>query len=152
MWEIPFPIYLLVVKIAVVVLFAVLYLFGCHCCCRRKKKPPQPGPISAILKEERMAGTLVYDVNLPAGGQDDVVSREFSVQVNDGTPDLFQLTNDVLVQRIRVPQDSSVLLSLVNIDDAGNRSTPSTQTFAAKDTIPPDAPGPFGEITLVAEE
>lgn len=111
-----------------------------------------PGPFHVILKEELVAGTLVYDVPLPTLAEDDVASRLLEVIVNDGEPQLIELAKDAALTTIKVPQDANVVLRLFNVDDAGNRSAPSEQAFVAKDTIPPDAPGPFGEIKLVAEE
>lgn len=97
-----------------------------------------------------MADTLVYDVLLPAAGVD-VESRELTVTINGTaqpvlTPDKFATTT-----RISVPQDSTIHLSLVDIDDAGNRSEPSTYDFVALDTLPPATPGALG-VTLVGEE
>lgn len=146
----PLWVYLLIAFAVVWMIYAIhmLWLVLCY----EPKKPEQPGPINAILKEEPMAGILVYDVGLPPIAEgSDTASRELTLTVGDGQPEVIPLGADPTV-RIRVPQDSAVVLSLVNIDDGGNRSEPSTQSFTALDTIPPEAPGPFGEIKLVAEE
>lgn len=97
-----------------------------------------------------MADILVYDVLLPAAGVD-VESRELTVTINGEaqpvlTPDKFATT-----QQIRVAQDATCHLSLVDVDDAGNRSEPSTFDFVATDTIAPPQPGTLG-VTLVGEE
>lgn len=50
-----------------------------------------------------------------------------------------------------VPEDSGVELSLYYLDANGNPSPVRTQGVmapSAPDTIPPDAPGDFGEITF----
>lgn len=97
-----------------------------------------------------MADILVYDVLLPAAGVD-VESRELTVTI-DGTaqPAMTPAKGDVSTQ-IKVPQDSTCHLSLVDIDDAGNRSEPSTFDFVATDTLPPATPGALG-VNLVSEE
>jgi hypothetical protein len=48
-------------------------------------------------------------------------------------------------------QGDSVILSLVDVDDAGNASEPAVLAFVAKDTIPPQAPGGFS-VALIREE
>jgi hypothetical protein len=52
---------------------------------------------------------------------------------------------------IVAPQEATVVVTLVDVDDAGNESPPSFYEFIAKDTIAPAQPGSLG-VTLVREE
>jgi hypothetical protein len=52
---------------------------------------------------------------------------------------------------VDVPQDSLVVLSLVDVDDSGNKSAPATVEFVALDTLAPAQPGGFN-VTLVSEK
>ncbi len=100
-----------------------------------------------------MADVLVYKVSVGPVVDADVVERQLVVAV-DGTA-----TDDVKVfpadttelGEISVPQGASVVLTLVDVDDAGNRSEPAVLEFVAADTLPPAQPGAFG-VTLVREE
>ena len=47
--------------------------------------------------------------------------------------------------------NDEVVLTLVDVDDAGNVSKPATLQFTAKDNVPPSAPGGFS-VALVREE
>jgi hypothetical protein len=101
-----------------------------------------------------MADVLVYKVSVGPVVDADVVERQLAVVV-DGLEQpesrkVFPASATDLGE-IRVPQDASVELSLVDVDDAGNRSEPAVFEFVAVDTLPPAAPGAFG-VTLVAEE
>lgn len=101
---------------------------------------------------------LVYEADLPEMPSNigDIAKQTLTVgyTATDGTEvsESQDLSVTDTVATFRVPQDVSVTLSLVYVDDAGNVSAPSTQSFHSLDTIPPDAPGAFGEIRLVDEE
>jgi len=101
-------------------------------------------------KEPDMA--LVYAVTAGAPVDADVVSRELTAVVNGEV--LFTQSLDgkaTSLGEVKVPQDSSVTLTLVDIDDAGNRSQPAVVEFVATDTIAPVQPGAFG-VTVLREE
>lgn len=113
-------------------------------------RPRTPGPMVTTLISEDAMDVLHYDVTLPAAGTD-VETREFTVAV-EGRPDMVTtLPKSALLAQFGAPQDSLVKLSLVDIDDAGNRSAPSVLSFKAIDTLPPAAPGGL-QATLVSEE
>jgi len=98
-----------------------------------------------------MADLLVYSVAAPAPTDFDVTVRELTVTV-DGMPDgssTFPGDSTNLGQ-IRAGQGSRVVVTLVDIDDAGNRSEPAVLEFVALDTLAPAKPGDFS-VTLVAE-
>lgn len=95
---------------------------------------------------------LIYSVSAGPVVDKDVVTRELSVVVDGGQPatTTFPSTATELGE-VKVEQGGKVVLSLVDIDDAGNRSQPATVEFVAADTIPPAKPGEFG-VNLVREE
>jgi hypothetical protein len=110
---------------------------------------PQAVRVTLIRKESDMA--LVYQVSAGPVVDHDVVTRRLIVTVNgekDHEEDFSPET--VLFGEIVVPQDSQVVLSLTDIDDANNASEPATVEFTALDTIPPARPGEFG-VTLLRE-
>ncbi len=118
-------------------------------------KPPTPKPFTVTLISERTEDDmdfLTYSATLPkVPAGTDVTTQLFDVSV-DGTAQPQQsLAKDAGTATFEVPQDSNVSLSLVYVDDAGNKSAPQAQAFVAKDTIAPEAPGAFGEITLTGE-
>jgi hypothetical protein len=95
---------------------------------------------------------LVYSVTGAPAVDPDVVARRITVTV-DGTarevlPDFPAEATSF--GEVAVPQDSQVVLTLVDVDDAGNVSEPAVLEFTATDTIPPAKPGEFG-VSLVRE-
>jgi len=93
---------------------------------------------------------LVYAVTAGAPVDHDVVARELSVTVGDSTETKTVAGSTTDLGEVTVAQDSEVTMSLVDIDDAGNRSEPAVVTFTATDTIPPAKPGEFG-VSLLRE-
>ena len=95
---------------------------------------------------------LVYAVTAGVPVDRDVVSRELTVVVGGEVVETKSFAgSDVLLGEVSVPQDAAVVLTLVDVDDAGNRSQPAVVEFIAKDTIAPVQPGAFG-VSLVREE
>lgn len=96
---------------------------------------------------------LVYSVSAAPVVDADVVARRLTVTVNgelaDAIPD-FSADTTTFVEAVTVPQDANVVLTLVDVDDAGNVSEPAVLEFVATDTIPPAKPGEFS-VTLVRE-
>jgi len=110
---------------------------------------PHAVQIHFIRKEFAM---LVYSVTAGPVVDNDVMSRRLTVTVNGeqiSEPVDFDSSATSLGE-IKVEQDSSVVLTLVDIDDAGNASEPAVLEFVATDTIPPAKPGEFG-VALVRE-
>lgn len=95
---------------------------------------------------------LTYEATLPSvPAGTDVASQTFTVTV-DGTAQPSQsLGKDATTATFEVPQDSSVLVSLTYVDDAGNSSAAQTLEFVATDTISPAQPSNIGPVTLVSE-
>ena len=99
-----------------------------------------------------MSDVLVFEVTAGPVVDGDVVSRELTVSV-DGVSEGARNypANTTSFGNLEVPQNASVSLQLIDIDDAGNRSVPAFVDFVAIDTLPPAAPGSFG-VTLLAEK
>lgn len=98
-----------------------------------------------------MADNIRVRVAFPPVTDTDVEKREFSYAVDDLAPVAEELAKDVTTKEYVFGQGSTVVLSLVDIDDAGNRSPASTRTFVAVDTVPPAQPGEIG-VEIVGEE
>ena len=106
----------------------------------------------ALHKGETMANVLTYSVSAAAPVDGDVVARLLTFVVNgeyQGVTELPATASGVL-KTFSVPQDAEVVLTLVDVDDAGNKSEPAVLTFVALDTIQPAQPGSFG-VTLISE-
>lgn len=122
----------------------------------RAKSVVIPSPQSLSVRQierddEAMADIMTYEITVGAPVTNDVVSRELTVVV-DGVyrdPVVFP-AYEVNLGRVSVPQDSSVVVSVVDIDDSGNRSEPATLSFQALDVVPPAAPGGLN-VTVVSE-
>jgi hypothetical protein len=105
-----------------------------------------------LLTGETMANVLTYRVSVNAPVDADVVSRELTVTVNGVESTVVTAAGTATdLGSVDVPQDSKVVLSLVDIDDAGNKSAPATVEFTALDTLAPAQPGGFN-VTLVSEK
>jgi hypothetical protein len=105
-----------------------------------------------LLRGETMANVLTYRVSVDAPVDGDVVSRELTVTVNGVESTVVTAAGNATdLGSVDVPQDSLVVLSLVDVDDAGNKSEPATVEFTAVDTLAPAQPGGFN-VTLVSEK
>jgi hypothetical protein len=95
---------------------------------------------------------LVYNVTAAAVVDGDVVGRKLSVVVNGEDRGVTDYPSDTTsFGELSFSDNDSVVLTLVDVDDAGNSSSPAVLEFVAVDTIPPAKPGEFG-VTLVREE
>lgn len=98
-----------------------------------------------------MADTLTYVVTANAPVDADVVQRELVVTINgEVTSTVVFPGSAVDLGTVTAPQEADVKLTLVDVDDVGNKSLPAEFYFVAVDTIPPAAPGGF-TVTLVGE-
>ena len=101
-----------------------------------------------------MSDVLTYRVSVGPAVDADVIERRLVVAVDGLVPaDAVKVFPGAATElgEVSVPQGASVLLTLVDVDDAGNRSEPAELEFVAEDTLPPAQPGAFG-VTLVREE
>lgn len=115
---------------------------------------PRPGLMRVAAPTER-DGMLVYKAQLPALPDPigDVVKQRLAVTANDAS--VLEVELDLTATEspeFKVADNTNVKLTLTYVDDAGNVSAPSEQSFTAVDTIAPDAPGAFGAIELLREE
>lgn len=95
---------------------------------------------------------LIYSVTAAPAVDADVVGRKLAVVVNGEVRETKDYPADTTdFGELAFNDDESVILTLVDVDDAGNVSEPATFEFVATDTIPPAAPGSFG-VTLIREE
>lgn len=134
-----------ILVIYVVVVLGILWLVG---------SVPKPRFLAVRqIRRDVMADVLVYKVSVGPVVDKDVVERQLGVAVNGVAVDELKVfpADSTDLGEIRAKQDDKVLLTLVDVDDAGNRSEPAVLEFVATDTLPPAQPGAFG-VTLVAEE
>jgi hypothetical protein len=94
---------------------------------------------------------LLFDITLPNPGAADVVSRELTIKIGDQPAEVIVLAADAVTASSKGPQDTTLTISLVDIDDGGNRSEARVQDFVLSDTIPPPQPGELG-VTVTGEE
>lgn len=111
-----------------------------------------PGKITVqIIGDNRMSDSLLFVVYLPPKSAPDVVARELTVEI-DGNKQVLELDADASeVPALSGPDGASVTLSLVDIDNADNRSEASVLTVELKDTIAPPKPGMLG-LEITAED
>jgi hypothetical protein len=104
-----------------------------------------------LIRGENMANVLTYQISVAAPVDVDVVGRVLTVTVDGVEQSSVQFAGSVTdLGGIEVPQDAQVVLSLVDVDDVGNKSEPATFEFTALDTLAPAQPGGF-TVTLVSE-
>lgn len=141
--------------------YAILWLYGLAlifiliACDAERKAVSRPHALSVKqIWRDIMADVLVYKISVGAPIDGDVVERQLVVALNgNNSPDDFKVfpADATDLGEVRVAQGDKVLLTLVDVDDAGNRSEPAVLEFVAEDTLPPAKPGEFG-VTLVKEE
>lgn len=90
---------------------------------------------------------LQFKIVLPPPGAADVVGRDLTVVIGSGEPTLQTLDGDALeATGFEGNDNDSVTATLVDVDDAGNHSPPSTAQTTLTDTIPPPAPEALGFV------
>lgn len=103
-----------------------------------------------IRKDNNMA--LIYNITCAAPLDADVTQRRLSVMVNSTEPKVTTFSSSTTdFGEFSFAESDNVLMSLVDIDDAGNVSEPAILEFVATDTIPPSIPGGFS-VSLLREE
>lgn len=134
-------------KLVLVVAWLILFYYACSRTQIRK-------PVifyKQVKGHTNMANQLVFTVSAGPVVDVDVVSRVLTVTVGDETPVTSEFSAEsVDLGEITVQQDATVVMTLVDVDDVGNRSEPAVVTFVAADTLPPSQPGGFG-VTLIRE-
>jgi len=105
-----------------------------------------------VRKEKGNNMSLVYNVTAGPVVDTDVVERRLTVTVNGEVSQNTTNSSDTTsFGEFSFSENDNVVLTLVDVDDVGNVSSPAVLEFAAADTIPPAKPGEFG-VTLVREE
>ena len=98
---------------------------------------------------------LKYEVDLPRiSDKSDVETQILQVLIGGVEYSSAQLSKTAATATFIVPQGSKFQLRLGYRDDSAHTSTsfgPPTAEIEAIDTIPPEAPAPFGAIRLVGE-
>lgn len=110
----------------------------------------KPGIVFPVFKDGEK-NMLKFYLSLPAKGASDVVARELLVSIAGAEPALYVLGANATQSIEFVGSDNSTVVgTLVDVDDAGNRSGASEFSFVLVDTIPPATPGAVGLV--VTEE
>ena len=102
--------------------------------------------IRIISKGENvMADKILFNIILPPKAAPDVIEREVVVKIDD-VETQFNIPGDqTLIEAYEGDQGALVTVSLIDIDDAGNRSPASVSpVIILVDTIAPPQPGQIG--------
>lgn len=128
---------------------------------RLERMALQVGPLPPtirILGEEFDHGNpmkqyIKFEVTLPPPSARDVTGRELSVTDGDGSTltAVTVLPSATVSEPLRVLENTSITVSLVDIDNAGNRSPASSVSLIVQDTIAPPQPGTLG-VHVIGEE
>ena len=106
----------------------------------------KPGVVFPVFKDGEN-DMLKFYLALPAKSAPDVVSRELTVAVAGAAPVVYVLGADVVASaELSGFDNDTVVGTLVDVDDAGNRSGSSEFSFVLTDTIPPPVPGAVGLV------
>lgn len=113
---------------------------------RLLRVPPMPAPLKLNLKGQ-VGLMLHFEVTLPPPGAADVVSREFSIAIGEGEVSIITLEPTAVSAGPFEGNDNDVIkLTLVDVDDAGNRSEARSQELVLTDTLAPPQPGEMGLV------
>lgn len=96
------------------------------------------------IGESVMADKILFNIVLPLKAAPDVVEREVVIKIGDVDTQLNIPGDQTLIEAYEGDQGALVTVSLIDIDDAGNRSPASVATIELLDTFPPPAPGQIG--------
>jgi hypothetical protein len=105
----------------------------------------RPGRLTLLtIGQNNMA--LKFKVVLPTELTPDVINRELTVTINGETQVQNVAKETAEVGDFEGPDGAIVELSLVDVDDAGNRSDASVLTTSLTDTIAPAKPGDLAMV------
>ena len=110
----------------------------------------RPGMVF-ISQREGEDGMLKFVLELPPKSAADVVSRELRFSVGEQLFEVMLGAEDVESAEFVGNDNDSVTGTLVDVDDAGNRSEPREFSFVLVDTLPPAQPGEVG-LKVTGEE
>ena len=107
---------------------------------------------SFVTLVDKDAFMLVYAVSALPSSAADAAERRLTVSVLGAEPQTTVHAPDATsLGEISVPRDSSVILSLTDVDTSGTVSEPAVLEFVARDTIAPTQPQGLG-VKLVRDE
>lgn len=105
----------------------------------------KPGMVFLLLVNNKENDMLKFVLVLPPAGAHDVVNREVSIQVGDKAPSTFDIpVSDNETKPFEGKEGDEIKGSLIDVDDAGNRSEPRDFGFILRDTLAPPKPGELG--------
>lgn len=111
----------------------------------------RPGRAFCTPTREVDMDQLKFTIVLPPPSAPDVVRRELTVVDAAGHTTIGEYRPDEQeIGGFCAPQGTAITITLVDIDDAANRSQPSETTVTLEDIIAPPKPGQLG-IKLVGE-
>ncbi len=94
---------------------------------------------------------IVFGVTADAPAAADVVTRKLSVTVDGVATDKEYSGSTTEFDDVKVEEGKDFVISLVDVDNAGNESPPATLSGTAVDTFAPAAAGGLG-MTVKGEE
>lgn len=109
-----------------------------------------PQCLTVLPRRKTVPNQLTYAIVAAPPSDADVVERILTVTLDGEATSKPYPGETSKFDDLTVPQGANVILSLVDVDDAGNRSGAATVSFVATDTIPPSDPSGLG-VTLVSE-
>lgn len=138
---------LLVIILEILLIYGLFYIYKCYI----KKKVPKPKMVGLSILSQGETGMLKFVLTLPTVGVSDVVSRELTVAVGDVEAVLLTLSSDATEsQEFEAADDTVVTGTLVDVDNAGNKSEAREFNFVIVDTIAPPQPGELG-VKVISE-
>jgi hypothetical protein len=109
-----------------------------------------PGPVLIIITgEDTMADLITFNIVLPPVGAPDVVVRELTISI-EGKDTIVQNVDPIvtIISDLSGPQGAEVSVSLIDVDDAGNRSAQANASIILADNFGPSTPDQIGfELT-----
>jgi hypothetical protein len=109
--------------------------------------PPRPGRPSLGHKKEISVDKFEITFALPPPAAADVVNRELTISITGVDSPIVQNLNGAAREsdRVQFDEDAELSVTLVDIDNAGNRS-PASAAFVYRvvDDVAPPAPGAVG--------
>jgi hypothetical protein len=93
---------------------------------------------------------LTYAVQANPPSDPTVATRRLKVKVDGAELSTKDYAKDATFEGFEVAAGAAVELSLIDLDDVGNESTPDVFSFTAQDTIPPAAPSGLA-VTAISE-
>jgi hypothetical protein len=114
--------------------------------------PPMPGVVKLFTISQGADSMLKFKLTLPPPSAADVTTVELKTKIGDADEFIAHYpAAQAEVDGFEGFEGVPVLVSLVDIDDAGNRSEAREQSFTLSDTIAPPQPGEVG-LVVTGEE